>query len=68
MSVVMINCPVTGDGISTRHTMSEAQFAGEAFENAAVRCPACGQVHRWNKADAWLQPFRPLHAVAAPAE
>ena len=60
MPMVMIHCPVTGDSISTRHTMSEAQFAGEAFENAAVRCSACGQIHRWNKTDAWLQPFRSL--------
>ena len=42
MPLVMIHCPVTGDPVSTRHTMSEAQFAGDAFENAAVRCSACG--------------------------
>ena len=65
MPRVMIHCPTTGDSVSTRHTMSEAQFAGEAFENAAVRCSACGQIHRWNKADAWLQPFRSLRPAQA---
>ena len=60
MPLVMIHCPVTGDTISTRHTMSEAQFAADAFENAAVRCSACGAIHRWNKTEAWLQPFRSL--------
>ena len=60
MSLVMIHCPVTGETISTRHTMSESQFAGEAFENAAVRCSSCGEIHRWSKAQAWLQPFRSL--------
>ena len=40
--------------------MSEAQFAGEALNNAALRCSACGEIHRWTKADAWLQPFRSL--------
>jgi hypothetical protein len=60
MPMVMIRCPSTGDTVSTRHTMSETQFAGEPFENAAVRCASCNQIHRWNKADAWLQPFRSL--------
>jgi hypothetical protein len=60
MPMVMIRCPATGDTVSTRHTMNEAQFAGEPFMNAAVRCSSCSQIHRWNKADAWLQPFRSL--------
>ncbi len=68
MPLVMIHCPVTGDAISTRHTMSEPQFATDAFENAAVRCTACGEIHKWTKADAWLQPFRSLRPEAVAGE
>jgi hypothetical protein len=58
MAIVMINCPATGKPISTQHRASEVQFAAQTYDNAAVRCAACGEIHRWSKADAWLQPYR----------
>jgi len=58
MAIVMIHCPETGTPVSTQHHASESQFASEAYDNAAVRCTACGAIHRWTKSEAWLQPYR----------
>ncbi len=65
MAIVMINCPQTGVSVSTQHHASEALFAAERYENAAVRCTACGAIHRWTKSEAWLQPYRGVAEVAS---
>jgi len=49
---VSINCPVTGQKISTgidtdKNSLTlTPEFVGQAF------CPHCNTIHRWTKADA----------------
>ncbi len=58
MSLVMINCPETGQAVQTRYTMSEAQFDAMEDGRFSFRCVVCNQIHAWHKADAWVQPYR----------
>jgi hypothetical protein len=52
MGIIMINCPATGRDVST----GIETIAIEALPavTAKMVCPACGRVHDWTKADAWL--------------
>jgi hypothetical protein len=54
MGIIMINCPATGRDVSTGiETIGIEQLPAVT---AKMVCPACGQVHDWTKADAWLVP------------
>jgi hypothetical protein len=52
VGVLMIKCPSTGRAISTGIEMSTMDQLPTVVAKAA--CPACGSVHEWTKADAWL--------------
>jgi hypothetical protein len=59
MALVFIKCPTTGSDVSTSQHMREAEFDVAEFPNAAFRCSACGEIHRWRKAEAWIDIRRP---------
>ncbi len=55
MPQVMIECPETG-----RHVYAGLNFDWTGFESLppqvmTLRCPACGEEHRWTKEDAFLR-------------
>jgi hypothetical protein len=52
MGVLMIKCPSTGRAVSTGIEMSAIDQLPTVVAKAI--CPACGCVHEWTKADAWL--------------
>ena len=63
MALVLIKCPTLGVDVSTSQHMREAEFEAALFPNAAFRCPACGEIHRWEKAQAWVDIRRPKVAT-----
>jgi hypothetical protein len=54
MGMVSIVCPNTGKVVPTGVLMSEAEFAVALLGSNDLRCPACGRIHSWSKADARL--------------
>ena len=55
MPNVLIKCPETGKTVSTMLRMKPTELDSLAGPRA-FRCPKCGQIHSWTKADAWLEP------------
>jgi hypothetical protein len=54
MSLVMIECPVTGLAVSTAIETEPSSFRRLPKIAANMRCPACGQEHEWTVSSAWL--------------
>lgn len=58
MERVMVACPRTGRPVWTGAEMSEAMLGrvadGRAPHFRCFRCRACGRLHRWHGAEAWL--------------
>ena len=52
MGIIMINCPATGRGVSTG--IETIGIEDLPLVTAKIMCPACGRMHDWTKADAWL--------------
>jgi hypothetical protein len=52
MGIIMISCPATGRGVSTG--IETIGIEDLPLVTAKMVCPACGRVHDWTKADAWL--------------
>jgi hypothetical protein len=72
MGIIMINCPATGRSVSTGiETIGIEELPAVT---AKMVCPACGRVHDWTKADAWLddsgEQYRlgpmPVHRASRP--
>ena len=55
MARVMTRCPTTGAEVSTILRLQQPAFDALSGEHA-FRCGACGEIHRWEKGDAWLEP------------
>jgi hypothetical protein len=51
---VMIKCPLKGETVPTGAAMDEEAF-GAVTLDYELKCPACGQVHRWTKKEAFLE-------------
>lgn len=53
MGQIVIKCPTTGRWVSTGIGTDRATFEDPTnkFTNNRVQCPACGQMHTWNKED-----------------
>lgn len=54
MGMVSITCPNTGQIVPTGIHMNEAEFSAATLGRNELRCPACGRIHTWSKADARL--------------
>jgi hypothetical protein len=52
---VMIRCPQTQEPIPTGMSMDEQSFESATLSQNSVQCPQCGQMHTWDKEDAWLE-------------
>jgi hypothetical protein len=52
--MVTIRCPITGREIPTGIVLSPLEFERAALEGNVVRCPECGRIHSWTRADARL--------------
>jgi predicted RNA-binding Zn-ribbon protein involved in translation (DUF1610 family) len=56
MAKVMIRCTTTGKLVPTGFDMARTSFETAVLEDKAFQCPACGQMHMWDKEDARLEP------------
>lgn len=55
MARVMITCPETGQPIYTGMTFDWSAFETVRIGERQVRCPACGEHHKWKRVDAFLE-------------
>lgn len=54
MARVMMKCPETGETVFTCQRMKPEEF--DTLERElGFRCSVCEHIHRWLKADAWLE-------------
>jgi hypothetical protein len=53
--MILIVCPETGKRVPTGIAMSDEEFARADLQPNVLRCPACGRVHQWTKAQADLR-------------
>jgi hypothetical protein len=66
MPRILTKCPQTARTVPTVLRMRETAF--EALSGShAFRCPACNDIHHWEKTDAWLEgaPASPPPAAVA---
>jgi hypothetical protein len=64
MPRIMTKCPTTDREVPTVYRMTSTQL--DALEGEfAFRCAACDEIHRWRRAEAWVEeaPDRPLLVV-----
>ena len=61
MARVMIACPDTGKPIYTGMSCDEVTFEASQLTDKSVLCPECGQVHTWNKQDAYVESEEDAH-------
>lgn len=53
---LMIRCPNTGQAVPTGIAFGDRMsFETNSLSNNALKCEACGQMHTWNKEDAFLE-------------
>jgi hypothetical protein len=66
MPLIMINCPSTGQSVSTGMAADAVSWAKvmDAWVGTSFRCPACNKPHTWSKRDAHLG--RPKGKLSAP--
>jgi hypothetical protein len=54
MGLLMLRCPTTGRGFDAGVDTDEAAFTQMPNTISTVRCPHCGEEHRWRPSDARL--------------
>jgi len=54
MARILMKCPRTERIVPTVLRMREPAFE-QLSGSHAFRCPACEQIHTWEKNDAWLE-------------
>src|SRR5262245_37379099 len=59
---IFVQCPRTGAPISTGLKSEWVLLESLPRIPIPVRCPACGQMHKWMPQDAWMGPVLPSHA------
>jgi hypothetical protein len=64
MPRILTKCPQTARTVPTVLRMREAAFESLSGSHA-FRCPACNDIHHWEKGDAWLEGSPAI--AAAPA-
>jgi len=58
---IFVQCPRTGAPISTGLKSEWVLLESLPRVPIPVRCPACGQMHKWMPQDAWMGPVLPSH-------
>jgi hypothetical protein len=57
MTHVMFKCPITGTAVATGLSASQyAALPDTTQMQHSFTCQACGLLHTWHKAEAWLEP------------
>jgi hypothetical protein len=51
---ILVQCPRTGTPISTGLKTEWVVLHSLPRLAMSLRCPVCGQTHKWNPADAWV--------------
>jgi hypothetical protein len=66
MPLIIINCPSTGQAVSTGMATDAATWKGlaDAWVGTSFRCPVCDKAHFWSKRDAHLGRVAELRGVA----
>jgi hypothetical protein len=64
MARVLMKCPETGQTVFTCQRMKPPEFDSLERE-LGFRCPSCDKIHKWSKADAWLEEAPASAAVEA---
>lgn len=55
MPQVMIECPETGRLVYAGLNYDWSSFECQQLRDMKLKCPACGEEHRWSKGDAILR-------------
>ena len=59
MAEIFIQCPRTGAAVSTGLKTEWVLLKSLPCVAVPLRCPACGQMHKWKPDDAWIGSSRP---------
>jgi hypothetical protein len=51
---ILVSCPRTGAPVSTGLKTEWVLLKSLPSVAVPLRCPACGQMHKWKPADAWI--------------
>lgn len=54
MADIFIHCPSTGLPVSTGLKTEWVVLRSLPSVAVPLRCPACGQMHKWKPGDAWI--------------
>ena len=54
MTRVFVTCPETKMALYTGMDMDKSEFESSDLQDQRVKCSHCGQVHVWQKEDAFL--------------
>ena len=54
MADILIQCPRTGAPVSTGLKTEWVFLKSLPCVAVPLRCPACGQMHKWKPGDAWI--------------
>ena len=56
MTHVMFKCPITGSAVITGTSAAQYSALPDTTQmQQSFTCPACGLLHTWYKAEAWLE-------------
>jgi hypothetical protein len=56
---IFVQCPQTGAPVSTGLKTEWVLLKSLPCVAVPLRCPACGQMHKWKPDDAWVGSVRP---------
>ena len=54
MADILIQCPRTGSPVATGLKTEWVVLKSLPCVAVPLHCPACGQMHKWKPADAWI--------------
>jgi hypothetical protein len=54
MARVLVQCPVNDRPVFTGHRMTDVKLEVDQGRYG-FRCSLCGEIHHWQRADAWLE-------------
>ena len=65
MADILVQCPRTGAPVPTGLKTEWVFLKSLPCVAVPLRCPACGQMHKWKPNDAWIGSARPLASAGA---
>jgi hypothetical protein len=65
MADILVRCPSTGAAISTGLRTEWVVLSSLPRIAIPLRCPVCGQVHKWNPQQAWAGSLGDTHGPPA---